>query len=131
MAQSSARRLNFWNDQPAPATLGTRISVRSSSGAEGRLQEPGEELGGGDGPLPARAPGDERPAEGEDGGRQVGGRVAVGQRAADRAPVADLGVADEAGHVGQDRHLGQHVAVSTSRWRVRAPMATWSPPSRT
>ena len=33
MAQSRARRLNFWYDQPAPGTLGTTTSVSSSSGA--------------------------------------------------------------------------------------------------
>ncbi len=32
----------------------------------------------------------------------------MGQGAADRAPVANLGVADETGHMGQDRHLGLH-----------------------
>ena len=40
MAQSWARRLNFWNDQPAPATFGTRISVSSSSGASAVSRKP-------------------------------------------------------------------------------------------
>ena len=53
-------------------------------------------------------------------------------RSADRAAVAHLVVA----HLGGDR--AQHAAlrasrslVSTSRWRVSAPMAMWSPASRT
>ena len=33
IAQSCARRLNFWNAQPAPLVLGTRTSVMISSGA--------------------------------------------------------------------------------------------------
>ena len=40
MAQSWARRLNFWNDQPAPATFGTRTSVSSSSGASADSRKP-------------------------------------------------------------------------------------------
>src|SRR5581483_6281130 len=81
-------------------------------GGERRLQESGEEGGGGDGAFAAGTAGHERPAEGQDDRREVGGRVAVGQGAADGAAVADLGVADEAGDVGQDRHFGpEDVAV--------------------
>jgi hypothetical protein len=79
-------------------------------GPQDRLQEAREELGGGDLAAPGRALGHDGAAQGQDGGGQVGGRVAVGQRAAQGAAVADLGVADEAGHMGQERHLRlQHV----------------------
>ena len=40
MAQSWARRLNFWNDHPAPARRGTRISVSTSSGARAVSMNP-------------------------------------------------------------------------------------------
>ena len=75
---------------------------------------------------------DERGAEGQQDGRQVGGRVAVGDRAADGAAVAHLRVADLAGGVGEQRDLLRRAgrSISRSRWRVSAPMATWSPPSR-
>ena len=132
MAQSWARRLNFWNDQPAPATFGTRISVSSSSALERRLEEPGEEVGGGDdrarhGP---RARDQVPPSASSTAGRSEAG-IGVGDRAADGAPMADLGVADLAGGGRQDRHLRRKRSdVSTSRWRVSAPMAMWSPASR-
>ena len=40
MAQSWARRLNFWNDQPAPVAFGMRTSVSSSSGARAVSRKP-------------------------------------------------------------------------------------------
>src|SRR5579871_5134595 len=62
-------------------------------GLEGRLEEAQVEVGGGDPALAGRAAGHQRGAQGQDHGGQVGGRVGVGQRAADGAAVADLGVA--------------------------------------
>ena len=107
MAQSWARRLNFWNDQPRRRIFGTRISVSSSSGSQGRLEEArGRTRPAAIVRAPARTLGDEGAAEGQHRGRQVGGRVAVGDRPADGAAVADLGVADLAGHVGQHGHVG-------------------------
>ncbi len=92
---------------PTPAAhLGHPDLGQHLVGVERRLQEATEELPGGDLPFAARAPGHQGPAQRQDHGRKVGGRVGVGQRPPDRAPVAHLGVADEAGHVGQDRHLG-------------------------
>ena len=99
IAQSWARRLNFWNDQPAPATFGTRISVSSSSGASAVSRKPGEEVVGRDLALAPAGRGDERGAEREHDGGQIGCRVAVGDRAADRAAVAHLRIADLAGGV--------------------------------
>ena len=131
MAQSWARRLNFWNDQPAPPALGTRTSVSSSSGASAVSRKPWKKSVAAMVRSPDRAARHERAAEGEHHRGQVGRRVAVGQRAADRAAVAHLRVADLAGRVGQQRHLAwSRSDVSTSRWRVSAPMATWSPASR-
>src|ERR1035441_6110127 len=40
MAQSMARLVNFWNDQPAAAGLGTRISVSSSPGSSAVSNRP-------------------------------------------------------------------------------------------
>ena len=115
MAQSWARRLNFWNDQPAPAALGTLISVRISFVGQRRLQEALEEVVGGDLALPVGPDDGERGVEGQHHGRQVRGRVAVGDAAADGPPVPDLGIADLAGGVGQERQL----AGPAARWSRR------------
>ena len=40
IAQSWARRLNFWKLQPAPFILGTRISVSISSAASDDVKKP-------------------------------------------------------------------------------------------
>ena len=72
-----------------------------------RREEAGEVVVG----LDLAAVGDDRRAQGEHGRRVVGGRIGMGERAADRAAVADLRVADPAGEVGQARdplaHLGR------------------------
>ena len=106
MAQSWARRLNFWNDQPAPATFGTRISVSSSSGASAVSRKPVKKSSAGISARPSGPRATRVRPEGEHDRGQVGRRVAVGDGAADRAPVPHLRVADLAGGVGQDRHLG-------------------------
>ena len=51
IAQSMARLVNFWNDHPAWAGLGTRISVSSSSGSSAVEQA----LAGGAAPADAAA----------------------------------------------------------------------------
>ena len=53
MAQSWARRLNFWNDQPAPAVFGHPDLGQDLVGLEGGLEEAAEELRGRDRPAPA------------------------------------------------------------------------------
>ena len=64
---------------------------------------------------------DERAPQRQQRRGQVGGGVAVGDRAADGAAVADLRVADLPGHLGQQRHLlphqvgGGHVVVAGQR----------------
>ena len=134
MAQSWARRLNFWNDQPAPGTLGTRISVSSSSGSRADSRKPVKKSRRRDRPARRAAPrATSDAAERQHDRGQVRRRVGVGDRAADGAAVAHLRVADLAGRVGQERHLRPAAGreVSRSRWRVSAPMATWSPASRT
>ena len=75
---------------------------------------------------------DELRAEREDHGREVGRRVAVGERAADRAAMAHLRIADQAGGVRDDRAvlLDQRV-VRIALYRVSAPIASHSPASRT
>ena len=86
--------------------------MSSSSAASVDVEEALVEVGGGDLARAVRALGDVRRAERERRRRQVGGRVGVGDRAADRAAVAHLRVADVAGGVRQQRHvLGEHVGV--------------------
>ena len=64
--------------------------------ADRRRQVVHEQVGGGDLALAALAPDDHRALGGEQDRRHVGGRVAVGERAADRAAVAHLLVGDRA-----------------------------------
>ena len=52
--------------------------------------------------------GDDRRAERERGRRIVGGRIVVGERAADRAAVAHMRVADAAGELGERRDRALH-----------------------
>ena len=61
-----------------------------------------EEAAGGHDPLAVDAAQDEVAAQRLDDGRPVRGRVGVGAGAADRAPVADLGVADAGGSLAHD-----------------------------
>ena len=110
MAQSMARLVNFWNDHPAWAGRGMRISVSSSPGSSDGLEQALEELPGGDLAAAGGAARDQRGVEHEDHRRQVARGVGVHQRAADRAAVADLRVADLAGGVGEQRQLAAEQA---------------------
>ena len=103
VAQSWARRFIFVYDQPAEPSFGTRISTSISSGSSAVCQTPGEELAGRNRPIALRAPGHELAVERENHRRQIGGGIAVGERAADRASMTDLRVADLPGRVGDDR----------------------------
>ena len=94
MAQSCARRLNFWNDQPAPGIFGTRISMSISSGASAVSRKPSKKSVAAISASTVRALRDERAPEREHYCREVGCRIAVGDRAAQRAAVAHLRVAD-------------------------------------
>ena len=81
-----------------------RISVRISSGPTADSKKPVKKSSaftsrGPDGPAI-----DERHSQRECGGGQVGRRVGVHERAADRAAVADLPVADQAGDMRQQRN---------------------------
>ena len=53
--------------------------------------------------LPGLAAADDRGVGGDEDRRPVRGRIGVRDRATDRAPVADLRVADRGGHVVQQR----------------------------
>ncbi len=80
-------------------------------GPQRGLQKALEEVGSGNGPVTRRTSCDERRIECEEHGRQVGRRIAVRDRAPDRAAVAHLVVA----HFARDRPdrvalLGQHRA---------------------
>ena len=104
VAQSCARRLALRYAQPVESpSFGTRDLDEHLAGPERGLEHAGEELGGRHDALAALAPRDELRAEREHHGRQVGGRVAVGERAADRAAMAHLRVADLPGRVRDDR----------------------------
>ena len=60
--------------------------------------------------MPAGAARDQRGVQREQHRGQVRGGVGVRQRAADRAPVPDLRVADLAGRVGEQRQLARQQA---------------------
>ena len=109
VAQSWARRAIFVYDQPAAPSFGTRTSTSTSFGCERRLPDAGEELPGRDGPVAARPSRHELSVQREDHAREIGGGIAVRERAADRPAVVDLRVADLAGCVRDDRAvLAQH-----------------------
>jgi hypothetical protein len=75
-------------------------------GPEHRLERPGEEVVDAHGAGACRGGDLDRRAEGEQRHRQVRRRVSVRYRAADRATVPDLRVADLRRRVRQDRDLG-------------------------
>ena len=60
---------------------------------------------------PAGAARDDGGVEGDAAGRQLGGRVGEGQRAADGAAVADGGMGDQRHGLGQERHVLAHEVV--------------------
>ena len=101
VAQSCARR-SILRYVPA-CTFGTRISVSTSCACERRDEHAGEELCRGDRPLAARPARDELGVEREHDRREVGRRVAVRDRTADRAAVAHLRVADPGGGLPDQR----------------------------
>jgi len=68
---------------------------------ECRLERTREEIGGGNRSLAVGAVGDEVRIECEQDRGHVGGRIGVGDRAADRPAVPDLRVADVSGGAGQ------------------------------
>ena len=71
-----------------------------------------KKIAGGDLPLTARPPDDHRSSQRQQRRRQIRRRIAVGDRAADGAPVPDRRIADLRRHVGQQRRLGlQQVTV--------------------
>ena len=114
-------------DQPVEApSFGTRISTSMSPGAERRLEDAGEEVRRRDDPLAVRAPHDQLGIEREHHGRQVGGRIAVRERTADRAAVPHLRIADHARPSCET--IGQcscrSGASATSLCRVSAPIAS-------
>ena len=117
----------------APSRAWARGSRRASRRRERGLEDAGEELPPGS-PLAARSARDELRVEREDHRREVGGRIAVRERAADRPAMTNLRVADLAGGVRDDRAVlaedGRRArrpcAGSAHRWRSRR-----RPPGRT
>ena len=105
IAQSWARRLNFWNDHPAPGHLRHPHLDQHLVRLQGSLEEPSEEIDRGDLPPAVGPLGDKRASEGQDGGGKIRGRIAMGQRAAERATVAHLGITNLVGGIGQQGNL--------------------------
>ena len=99
------RRLNFWNDQPGALHLWNADLDDHLVGCERGLEEADEEVGRSDLAPAARSLHHDRGVQRKDGGGQVGCGIAVRERAADRAAVADLGVADERRRVPQERQM--------------------------
>src|SRR5215831_1081638 len=88
IAQSMARLVNFWNDQPRSAGLGIRISVSSSPGSSAVSNSPRKKSVMAISRLPD------------------GPRVTRDQRSADGAPVPHLRVTDGPGGPGEQRQFG-------------------------
>ena len=105
MAQSCARRLNFWNDHPAPARLRHPDLGEQLVGVECRLEETGEEVVDRDLSSTRWPLRDQCGAQGQQHRRKIGRRIAVRDRSADRAAVAHLRIADLSGGVAQQRGL--------------------------
>ena len=82
---------------------GTRISVRISSGASAVLNGPVKNSAAGIARAPPGPDDAELGVEREHDRGQLGGRVGVGEAAADRAAVADRRVADEPARLGHQR----------------------------
>ena len=116
MAQSMARLVNFWNDQPAAAGLRDADLGQQLAGFQRALEQAPEEVRGRDLPDPGRSAGDEHRVQRQHDRGQVGGRVRVGQRPADRAAVPDLRIADLAGRVGEQRQLSASRLDSARSW---------------
>ena len=89
------------------AHLGEHL-VAAQRGGEVRL----EQVGRGDRAGPAGADRGHRGAQQQGHRRPLGGRVVVGQRAAEGAPVAHRGVGHERRHLGQQRHPPRHLGVA-------------------
>ena len=106
IAQSLARRTNFWYPQSGPGRRGTRTAVSSSSGSRLVSKNPAKKSSALTVRRPA-GPGDlHGAAQRDQRHRQVRCRVGVREGTADRAPVPDLRVADLRRGVGQQRRLG-------------------------
>ena len=119
VAQSCARRWYFRYDQPVESpSFGTRISVSSSPLADGGLEHPGEEVARQRPSLAAGTGDHELGAERQHHRREIGGRVAVGERAADRPAVADLRVADLARRRRDDRAVLLQQRIARARPRA-------------
>ena len=84
IAQSWARRLNFWYDEAVRPVFGTRISVSSSSGCERGLEEALEELGGRRSVRSPEAPGRRRSAS---SASSAAGRSDAGSPCATEPPI--------------------------------------------
>ena len=103
VAQSWARRFAFRYAQPVEAASGDARLDEHLVGPERGLEHAREELRGRDHPLSTGAVGDELGTESEHHRWHVRRRVAVRERAAERAAVTHLRVADLARRVRDDR----------------------------
>ncbi len=92
--------------RPPAARLGHADLRQHLLRVERRLEEAGEALGDRQRALAAGAANDELGVEREQDRRRVGGGVGVRDRAADRAAVPHLRVADRADGLGEDRARG-------------------------
>ena len=91
--------------------------VRCDAGLEGTLEEPVERHG----PVAPRRPQHGRVVEGQQERRQVGRRVGVADRPTDRAPVADLDIADAEDAFAGEVELGRLERLGVRRQRTDLP----------
>ena len=109
IAQSWARRTNFWNPHGARQPSGVRISTSTSSSASAVSQNPRKKSVAAISRSPDGPRATSVAAKGKHDGGKVGGGIAVRQRSADRAAGAHLRVADEPCGVREQGHvLAQH-----------------------
>ena len=78
---------------------------------QGRRQEVEKELSRRNAPLTAGSSGDDGCVKGQDRRRIVGGRIGVGERSADRSPVANLPVANTRRGVREEGYRGSNLGV--------------------
>ena len=107
MPKSPLRRLNSWNDQPAPgSSAGKCADGQEFVRLQGRGEKTVEQILGSDRPRAASAANLDASAESDEQQRQLGRRITVREASADGSPVSDRRVADPPDRVDEKRVRG-------------------------
>src|SRR5947207_2549564 len=132
IAQSWARRWNFWYENPAPGDFGTRISVSNSSGSSAVSRKPRKNAAA----ATVRSPPGPWTKNVASSARSRAGRSDAGSPWETDPPIVPRCRTwlspTSAATVRNGAHCAESTSlISRSRCRVSAPTATWSPASRT